>query len=97
MALPYKIPHVIVTISGADEDAIRTVELFIRHRLESTGVLMMGPTFPSELEEEIDFNLSTRVKMRGRSVAVRSINTAKKAVVTKPAAVKPKVKLRVKK
>ncbi len=95
MASPYKLPNVVVTVAGADEKAIRIVELFLRHRLASTGVLMLGPEFPAELEEELDYKLDIRVKMHARSVAIRSVNTSKKATVPTPP--KRKVKLKVRK
>ncbi len=92
MALPYKVPNVLVTVSGADEKAVRTVELFIRQKLETTGVLMLGREFPPELEQELDYNLPLRVKMRARAVVVHSVNTSKKPVTKKST-----IRLRVKK
>jgi hypothetical protein len=95
MVLPYKIPNVLVTVSGANEEAIRSVELFIRQRLESTGVIILGDKFPSDLEEELDYNLDVRVKMRARAVAIRSLNTSKKTS-KQPTEKKSKIRLRVK-
>ena len=92
MALPYKVPNVLVTVSGADEKAVRAVELFVRQKLETTGVLMLGSAFPSELEQELVYKFAMRVKMRARAVAVHSVNTSKK-----PATKKSTIRLRVKK
>jgi hypothetical protein len=95
MALPYKIPSVLVTVTGDNEEAIRSVELFIRQRLESTGVIILGDKFPSDLEEELDYNLVVRVKMRARAIAVKALNTSKKTA-TQPAKKTSKIRLRVK-